>query len=70
MHILYMNKDFSRIRKKTEKAEKFVLTTHLLPDGDAIGSEMAVYYYLLKKGKNVTVINHNESPEHLAFLGP
>lgn len=49
MHILYMNKDFSRIRKKTEKAEKFVLTTHLLPDGDAIGSEMAVYYYLLKK---------------------
>lgn len=63
-----MDKDFTRIRKKIEKAEKFVLTTHLLPDGDAIGSEMAVYYYLLKKGKKARVINHNESPEHLDFL--
>jgi bifunctional oligoribonuclease and PAP phosphatase NrnA len=63
-----MNKDFTRILKKIDKANKFVLTTHLLPDGDAIGSEMAVYFYLCKKGKIVSVINHNESPEHLAFL--
>jgi len=63
-----MNKDFTRIQKKIDKAKTFVLTTHLLPDGDAIGSEMAVYYYLCKKGKKVSVINHNESPEHLEFL--
>ncbi|MCI0472806.1 MAG: bifunctional oligoribonuclease/PAP phosphatase NrnA [Ignavibacteria bacterium] len=63
-----MKREFTRILKKIDKAENFVLTTHLLPDGDAIGSEMAVYYYLRKKGKTVTVINHNESPEHLAFL--
>lgn len=63
-----MNKSFERIRKAIESAERFVITTHLLPDGDAIGSEFALYYYLLKKGKRVTIINHNESPDHLEFL--
>ena len=63
-----MNKSFKRIRREIEKANTVVLTTHLLPDGDAIGSEFALYYYLLKKGKKVFIINHNESPDHLLFL--
>lgn len=63
-----MNKSFERIRKAIESAERFVITTHLLPDGDAIGSEFALYYYLVKKGKSVNIINHNESPDHLEFL--
>jgi phosphoesterase RecJ-like protein len=63
-----MNKSFKRIRREIEKANTVVLTTHLLPDGDAIGSELALYYYLLKKGKKVIIINHNESPDHLMFL--
>lgn len=63
-----MNKSFERIRKAIESADRFVITTHLLPDGDAIGSEFALYYYLVKKGKSVTIINHNESPSHLEFL--
>jgi len=63
-----MNKSFKRIRNEIEKANRIVLTTHLLPDGDAIGSEFALYYYILKKGKRVYIINHNESPDHLLFL--
>jgi bifunctional oligoribonuclease and PAP phosphatase NrnA len=63
-----MNKSFKRIRSEIEKANTVVLTTHLLPDGDAIGSEFALYYYILKKGKKVCIINHNESPDHLLFL--
>jgi phosphoesterase RecJ-like protein len=63
-----MNKSFKRIHSEIEKAKNVVLTTHLLPDGDAIGSEFALYYYLLKKGKRVYIINHNESPDHLLFL--
>lgn len=63
-----MNKSFKRIRHEIEKANMIVLTTHLLPDGDAIGSEFALYYYILKKGKTAYIINHNESPDHLLFL--
>lgn len=63
-----MNKNYKRIRHEIEKANTIVLTTHLLPDGDAIGSEFALYYYILKKGKKVYIINHNESPDHLKFL--
>jgi phosphoesterase RecJ-like protein len=63
-----MNKSFKRIRREIEKAKTIVLTTHLLPDGDAIGSEFALYYYILKKGKTAYIINHNESPDHLLFL--
>jgi len=63
-----MNKSFKRIQHEIEKANTIVLTTHLLPDGDAIGSEFALYYYILKKGKTVYIINHNESPDHLLFL--
>jgi phosphoesterase RecJ-like protein len=63
-----MNKSFKRIRREIEKANTIVLTTHLLPDGDAIGSEFALYYYILKKGKTAYIINHNESPDHLLFL--
>ena len=63
-----MNKSFKRIRSEIEKAKTIVLTTHLLPDGDAIGSEFALYYYIMKKGKKVHIINHNESPDHLLFL--
>ena len=63
-----MNKSFERIHKAISSAEKFVITTHLLPDGDALGSEFALYYYLLKKGKKAKIINHNETPDHLEFL--
>lgn len=63
-----MDKNFKDIHELIGGNRKIVLTTHLLPDGDAIGSELALYYYFLKKGKEAHVINHNESPDHLVFL--
>jgi len=63
-----MDKKFDIIHGLIDESRKIVLTTHLLPDGDAIGSELALYYYLLKKGKDASIINHNESPDHLTFL--
>ncbi|MDD5362060.1 MAG: bifunctional oligoribonuclease/PAP phosphatase NrnA [Ignavibacteria bacterium] len=63
-----MDKNFTEVRNLINGNNKIVLTTHLLPDGDAIGSELALYYYLLQKGKEVSIINHNESPDHLEFL--
>lgn len=48
----------------------FLITTHVNPDADAIGSAMAVYYILKKLNKNVKIINHNETPSNISFLDP
>ncbi len=63
-----MNKIFKKISRLVNSSQNVVLTTHLIPDGDAIGSEIAMYEYLKLKGKKVYIINHSETPEHLMFL--
>ena len=46
----------------------FVLTTHINPDGDALGSEVALALYLTGKGKSVSVINQSETPAYYKFM--
>ncbi len=59
---------YKKFRKDLESSSKIVLTCHVNPDGDAIGSELALYYALKKMKKNVQIINHSETPYTLAFL--
>jgi bifunctional oligoribonuclease and PAP phosphatase NrnA len=65
-----MKKEFTELRKLIAKSRNIVITTHLIPDGDAIGSELAMYSYLKTKKKNVSIINHNITPDNLVFLDP
>ncbi|MFQ6104799.1 MAG: bifunctional oligoribonuclease/PAP phosphatase NrnA [Candidatus Glassbacteria bacterium] len=51
-----------------KKGKKFLITTHLNPDGDAIGSELALHAFLSSMGKEVRVINVNPTPPHYRFL--
>jgi phosphoesterase RecJ-like protein len=46
----------------------FVLTTHVKPDGDAIGSEIGLAEWLISLGKSVKVFNHSETPGNHLFL--
>ncbi len=43
------------------------ITTHHKPDGDAIGSMLALYHYLVKKGHTVTPVTPGELPEFLMW---
>ena len=52
------------------RGERFMLTTHINPDGDAIGSEMALNYLLKGLGKEVRIINDSPLPYYLTFLDP
>ncbi len=45
-----------------------VIVTHWSPDGDAMGSSLALYHYLLKLKKSVKVIVPNAYPEFLNWL--
>ena len=48
--------------------ESFVLTTHVNPDGDALGSEIGFAEWLISLGKNVRVLNHSPTPYNYKFL--
>ncbi|RMD49003.1 MAG: bifunctional oligoribonuclease/PAP phosphatase NrnA [Ignavibacteria bacterium] len=59
---------FKKLIDIFESNNKFVLTTHINPDADAIGSEMGLYYLLRELGKTVHIINHSETPYTLKFM--
>ncbi len=50
--------------------QTFLLTTHINPEGDAIGSETALKIFLDGIGKRVYVVNSSETPKNCRFLDP
>ncbi len=46
----------------------YVIFGHVNPDGDAIGSALALYHYLKSKNYTVSVIMPNDFPDFLKFL--
>ncbi len=48
--------------------DRFLISTHLRPDGDAIGSELGLGLFLKKLGKKVAVINADPMPRAMEWL--
>ncbi|MDA3906564.1 MAG: DHH family phosphoesterase [Bacteroidales bacterium] len=59
---------YQNISQLLKNAQKIVLTAHANPDGDTIGSCLALYHYLIQFGHQVTVISPNEAPGFLQWL--
>jgi phosphoesterase RecJ-like protein len=51
-----------------KKHQKFVVTTHVHPDTDALGSALAMATYLRSLGKKVRLFNEDECPTWLRFV--
>jgi phosphoesterase RecJ-like protein len=51
-----------------ERHASFLLTTHVNPDGDAIGSEVAFARWLTGRGKQVRILNDSPTPPAFAWL--
>jgi len=51
-----------------ERHQSFVLLSHVRPDGDAIGSQLALGFALIAAGKSVRMINEDGLPENLTFM--
>jgi phosphoesterase RecJ-like protein len=60
--------DFLKLKQIITDNSSFLLTTHVNPDADAIGSEIAMYKILKKLNKKVVIINHSKTPYNLEFL--
>lgn len=56
------------LRNILKQSERIVLTCHVRPDGDAIGSTLGLMHLLKGLGKEATVIVPDKPPVTLAFL--
>jgi phosphoesterase RecJ-like protein len=63
-----MRRETEEFRQVIERCNRFVLTTHVNPDPDAIGSELALARFLGNHGKIVAVLNHSPMPKYCEFL--
>ncbi len=60
--------DAVTMRRMIDQCKNVVVVTHYSPDGDAIGSSLAMWEYLKKKGKQATVVVPNYFPDFLKWM--
>jgi bifunctional oligoribonuclease and PAP phosphatase NrnA len=63
-----MSIDWTPLADLIETHDRFLLTTHVRPDGDALGSEVGLAGLLRQKGKDVRVVNASRTPPRYDFL--
>ncbi len=71
LFILYMGlstSDLEKIKDLLNTPKKIVITTHFKPDGDAMGSSLGLYNYLIQKQHAVTVVTPSDYPSFLNWL--
>jgi len=60
--------NFDEITKVVQKNNNFLITSHINLDGDAIGSELALYFILKKLNKKPIILNQDRLPKIYNFL--
>lgn len=63
-----MKENALKLKKLITNPKQIVITTHRGPDGDAMGSSLAMFNFLKKLGHNVTVITPNRYAEFLHWI--
>jgi phosphoesterase RecJ-like protein len=61
-------KQVKEVKSLLNKPKNIVIVTHWSPDGDAMGSSLGLYNYLIQKKHKVTVITPNDYPSFLFWL--
>lgn len=56
------------LKRLISESEKIVLTCHVRPDGDAIGSTLGLWHLLRGLGKETVVVVPDKAPASLSFL--
>ena len=57
-----------KIISAVASGKRFLITSHVRLDGDALGSELALYGLLRNMGKEAVVCNQDATPAHYRFL--
>lgn len=59
---------FDRLKEVIMNNNNFIVITHVNPDADAIGSQLAISKILKKYNKNHLLLNHSETPYYLKIF--
>jgi phosphoesterase RecJ-like protein len=62
--------DWPRLVELVKSHQRFVLTSHIRPDCDALGSELGMAGILERLGKHVRIVNAQPTPPNLQFIDP
>ena len=60
--------DLASLTELLDQPRKIVITTHHKPDGDAMGSSLGLYHYLIQLGHHAKVIAPTDYPEFLSWM--
>jgi phosphoesterase RecJ-like protein len=67
---LSKNKEFAAFKTLIGEAKRILISTHVQPDGDGLGAEVALYHYLKRARKSVKIYNPDQIPNRYRFLDP
>ncbi|MBT3270889.1 bifunctional oligoribonuclease/PAP phosphatase NrnA [Candidatus Poribacteria bacterium] len=62
------NDDFDAVLEAFQRYDSFWVVSHIHPDPDAIGSQLALAHYLRRHGKRVEVLSRDTVPRVTAYL--
>ena len=65
---LLSNDQCSELRQLIDGAQNIIITCHRSPDGDAVGSSLAMASFLQKLGKDATVVVPDAYPDFLMWI--
>lgn len=68
MKNIFKSEDVNEFKHLVEKTDRIILTCHMRPDGDAVGSTLGLYHLLRSMGKDVNVVVPDRIPRSLYFL--
>jgi phosphoesterase RecJ-like protein len=66
--VLDLSKYTKQLSNLFSTSENILLICHINPDGDAVGSQLALYHYLTSMGKKVEMLSPNYLQEFLKWM--
>lgn len=60
--------NIQKANKIIDRSDKIVIISHVSPDGDALGSSLGLYHFLMQLGKSVNVLMPNNFPDFLKWM--
>ncbi len=61
-------KDMENVMGKIKEGDDFLITSHINPEGDSAGSQLAFFHLLKKMDKNAVMVSQDDLPYNLKFL--
>ena len=65
-----MSINWDLLAERIHASERFILTSHIRPDCDALGSEIGLAGILQQLGKQIRIVNGHPTPPSLSFIDP